>query len=248
MANPWCAYREIISLNHASTTSSLVLLFVCFYNLIYRQSINCLFLKIGEIWSHTHTVQSGAVLRFLRPVGSGRVMSQSLLTQWNWLLFNICFQHRHLVIIHLVTIHSCRFRVDIFRRGTIVTPSLRRDASVVVNVVLETLSFNCSLFLFSFKSFCCFLSNALLRNRFEWLYSSVLISFYIFWKKGIFSKASSLTIFSTRYDSLRSLHLCVFFIFFLSWSYFSNFFSSYAWKTKAHPWYPLDILVKSKVL
>ena len=120
------------SLNHASTTSSLVLLFVCFYNLIYRQSINCLFLKIGEIWSHTHTVQSGAVLRFLRPVGSGRVMSQSLLTQWNWLLFNICFQHRHLVTIHLVTIHSCRFRLDIFRRGTIVTPSLRRDASVVV--------------------------------------------------------------------------------------------------------------------
>ena len=179
------------SLNHASTTSSLVLLFVCFYNLIYRQSINCLFLKIGEIWSHTHTVQSGVVLRFLRPVGSGRVMSQSLLTQWtkasasywNWLLFNICFQHRHLVIIHLVTIHSCRFRVDIFRRGTIVTPSLRRDASVVVNVVLETLSFNCSLFLFSFKSFCCFLSNALLRNRFEWLYSSVLILFTFSGKK-----------------------------------------------------------------
>ena len=34
---------------------------------------------------------------------------------------------------------------------------------------------------------------------------------YIFRKKGIFSKASSLTIFSTHYDSLRSLHLCMFF-------------------------------------
>ena len=38
---------------------------------------------------------------------------------------------------------------------------------------------------------------------------------YIYWKKGIFSEASSLTIFSTHYDSLRSLHLCVFSIFFL---------------------------------
>ena len=147
------------SLNHASTTSSLVLLLVCFYNLIYRQSINCFFLKIGEIWSHTHAVQSGAVLRFLRPVGSSRVMSQSLLTQWTkasasywtWLLVNICFQHRHLVLI------SCRFRVDIFRRGTIVTPSLRRICCCI-NVILETLSFNCCLFFFSF--FCCFLSNA----------------------------------------------------------------------------------------
>ena len=37
--------------------------------------------------------------------------------------------------------------MDIFRRDTIVTPSSRRDASVVVNVILETLSFNCSLFL-----------------------------------------------------------------------------------------------------
>ena len=140
------------SLIHASTTSSLVLLPVCFYNLIYRQSINCFFLKIGEIWSHTHTVQSGAVLRFLRPVGSGRVMSQSLLTQWTKIV-NICFQHRHLVLI------SCRFRVDIFRRGTIVTPSLRRICCCI-NVILETLSFNCSLFLFSFSFFCCFLSNA----------------------------------------------------------------------------------------
>ena len=35
---------------------------------------------------------------------------------------------------------------------------------------------------------------------------------YIFWKKGIFSEASFLIILSTRYDYLRPLHLCVFFI------------------------------------
>ena len=73
--------------------------------------------------------------------------------------------------------------MDIFRRDTIVTPSSRRDASVVVNVILETLSFNCSLFLFSFYSFCRFLSNAFLRNRFDWFYSSALILFTFSGKK-----------------------------------------------------------------
>ena len=188
------------SLNHASTTSSLVLLFVCFYNLIYRQSINCLFLKIGEIWSHTHTVQSGVVLRFLRPVGSGRVMSQSLLTQWtkasasywNWLLFNICFQHRHLVIIHLVTIHSCRFRVDIFRRGTIVTHLLlykRNSRNFVVQLFFVFVFFLILLLLFV---------KCVVKESIWMVVQQCTYFVYIFWKKGIFSKASSLTIFSTR--------------------------------------------------
>lgn len=128
----------------------------------------------------------------------------------------ICFQRRHSVLI------LCRFRVDIFRRGTIVTPSLRRDASVVVNVVLETLSFNCSLFLFSFKSFCCFLSNALLRSRFEWLYSSVLILFTFSGKKE-FSVRPLLLPFFLRIMTLLGQCIYACFIYFFKLKLYFKF-------------------------
>ena len=142
------------SLNHASTTFlSFCCLFVFIIWYIYNQ-------LIASFWNRGN----------LKPrwYCSIRNSSPFSASSWWWschepitadsmdqgirLLLNltsfqyiyICFQRRHSVLI------LCRFRVDIFRRGTIVTPSLRRDASVVVNVVLETLSFNCSLFLFSF--------------------------------------------------------------------------------------------------